>query len=133
MMNDLFHYVGGDVGVSSTGDLQPVDGTIRGQQRILRRLLTNPREVQPNGTILPPDYIHHPEYGAGLPRKIGDTLDLPKIRALIRGQIFLEDAVARTPEPQIDVQSITSGLSVTIRYVDAVSKTPVALSFSVNR
>lgn len=132
-MNDLFHYVGGDVGVSSTGDLQPIDGTIRGQQRIIRRLVTNPREVLPNGDILPPDYIFHPDYGAGLQRKIGDTADIPKIRALIRGQILLEDVVAKNPEPQIEVQAINAGLSVSIRYIDAVSKTPVALSFSVNR
>jgi hypothetical protein len=133
MMNDLYQYFGNDIGASATGDLQPVAGIERGQQRILRRLLTNPREVMPDGTILPPDYMFHPEYGAGLPRMVGDTLDLAKIRARIRGQVLLEDSVARTPEPEVIVKPIQGGVSCTIRYVDAVAKAPAVLSFNVNR
>lgn len=121
-LNDLYQYFGSDVATSSTGDLQPVADTERGQQRVLRRLLTNPG-----------DYIFHPEYGAGLPAKVGDTADIPKIRALIRGQILLEDSVARTPEPQIIVKAIPGGVACTIRYVDARSKAPAVLSFNVNR
>jgi hypothetical protein len=132
-MNDIYQYFGNDVGTSATGDLQPVNGIELGQQRILRRLLTNPREVLPDGTILPPDYIFHPEYGAGLPRMVGDTLDVAKIRARIRGQVLLEDAVARTPEPEVVVKPIHGGVSCTIRYVDAVAKAPAVLSFNVNR
>ncbi|MEX3628331.1 MAG: phage tail protein [Burkholderia sp.] len=132
-MHDLYQYFGDDIAASATGDLQPVAGIERGQQRILRRLLTNPREVLPDGSVLPPDYIFHPEYGAGLPRKVGDTVDIPKIRALIRGQIMLEDSVARTPEPEIIVKPIQGGVSCTIRYVDAVAKAPAVLSFNVNR
>lgn len=121
-MKDLYHYVGNDLAASATGDLQTVDGAIKGQQRILRRLLTNP------GT-----YIWHPEYGAGLPAKIGDLIDVPKIRALIRGQMLLEEAVAKIPEPVIDLQVIPEGLAAQIQYVDAVNKTPQVLSFSVTR
>lgn len=121
-MQDLYHYIGSDLSASATGDLQPVDSTVKGQQRILRRLLTNP------GT-----YIWHPEYGAGLPAKIGDLIDLPAIRALIRGQMLLEDAVAKTPAPVIDLQVIPEGLAAQIQYVDAVTKTPQTLSFSVTK
>ncbi len=120
-MNDLFHYVGSDLAASATGDLQPVDGTTLGQQRILRRLLTNPG-----------DYIWHLDYGAGLPARVGDVLDAAKIRALIRGQILLEAAVAKVPEPVIDVQQIAGGISVTIQYNDADTQTPQNLSFSVS-
>lgn len=121
-MNDLYHYVGNDILASPTGDLQPVDSTVKGQQRILRRLLTNP------GT-----YIWHPEYGAGLASYIGALIDVPKIRALIRGQMLLEDAVAKTPEPVIDLQAIPEGLSAQIQYVDAATQTMQTLSFSVTQ
>lgn len=121
-MKDLHHYIGSDIASSATGDLQSASGTERGQQRILRRLLTNPGE-----------YIFHPEYGAGLPAKVGETLDIPQIRALIRGQMLLEESVARTPEPEIIVTAIQGGISCLIRYVDAQSKTPAVLSFNVNK
>ena len=64
-MNDLYQYFGDDIAASATGDLQPVAGIERGQQRILRRLLTNPREVLPDGSVLPPDYIFHRNMGRG--------------------------------------------------------------------
>lgn len=133
LLNDLYHYFGGDISGSATADLQPVNGSIRGKQRILRRLLTNPREVLPSGEILPPDYIFHPDYGAGLPRKVGDVFDGPKIKALIRGQILLEESVAKSPEPQITVDEIPNGIACKISYVDAISNAPAILSFSVNQ
>lgn len=121
-MNDLYHYFGGDLNASATGDLQPVDGTTRGQQRILRRLLTNPG-----------DYIWHPDYGAGLPSYVGAVIDTAEIQALIRGQMLLEDSVASTPEPVVTVQEIAGGMTVNIQYTDADSKTPQALSFNVTK
>jgi len=121
-MNDLNQYFGADLSVSATGDLMPVDGDGRGQQRVLRRLLTNPG-----------DYLFHPSYGAGVRRRVGDTLDLPKLRALIRGQILLEEAVAKTPEPQITLTPTPKGVTCAIRYADAVSKAPVILNFNVSR
>jgi len=119
-MDDLFHYFGSDLSVSPTGDLQPVDATTKGQQRILRRLLTNPG-----------DYVWNPEYGAGVPQWIGKTIDIPKIVSLIRGQMLLEDVVAKIPEPQITAQEIANGLSVSILYTDALSNTPQTLQFDV--
>lgn len=132
-MNDLFHYFGGDLSASPTGDLRPVSGSERGKQRILRRLMTNPREVLPDGTVLPPDYIAHPDYGAGLPRYVGQVFDPRKVSARIRGQMMLEDVVAKTPAPVITVQPITGGMTVTIQYVDAKAKTQQTLSFNVSK
>lgn len=121
---DLDQYIGADLTVSGSGDLGTSTGTLRGQQRVLRRLLTNPG-----------DYIFHPDYGAGLPRYVGETADVPKITALIRGQMLLEDAVARTPAPVISVRQVAGadggGFAVSIRYVDAPSGQPVTLSFNV--
>src|SRR5581483_995049 len=55
-LNDVFHYWGNDVSLSNTQDLLLVSGTVMGQQRVLRRLLTNPG-----------DYLFDPNYGGGLP------------------------------------------------------------------
>lgn len=119
---DLNQYWGQDIVPASIGDLGTASGTLRGQQRILRRLLTNPG-----------DYVFHPDYGAGLPAKVGDNVDIPVLTALIRGQILLEDAVAKTPAPQITVVEIPGGVSATVNYTDASTGTPAILSFSVNR
>lgn len=121
-LNDLYHYVGSDLLTSATGDLQQTNPTQRGQQRILRRLLTNQG-----------DYIFHPDYGAGLPAQVGLTTDIAKITALIRGQILLEDAVGKKPEPTITVKPISSGISVSIKYQDATTGQPSSLSFNVSK
>ena len=121
-LQDLYHYIGGDLESTSTGDLLTSEGTIRGQQRVLRRLLTNPG-----------DYIFHTDYGAGLPRRVGDVVDVPKITALIRGQMLLEEAVAKSPAPTINVTKIDRGIAVQIQYTDQPTGQTVSLSFSVDR
>jgi hypothetical protein len=125
VINDINHFWGGDLAPGITGDLLPANGTTRGQQRILRRLLTNPG-----------DYVFQPTYGAGLPGYVGQRLDVGKITALILSQILLEDSVARTPPPQITVQQTPTdltGLAVTIAYNDATTNTPTVLSFNVSK
>jgi hypothetical protein len=124
LINDASQFWGGDLSasLSPTGDILPATGTERGQQRILRRLLTNPG-----------DYLFHPEYGAGLPAYVGSNASADEVRALIRGQMLLEDAVARVPAPQIAVSRITNGISVQVSYNDAPSGQPVTLSFTVSQ
>ena len=128
-LNDLYHYWGTDLTASSTGDLLTVNGTVRGQQRVLRRLLTNPAT-----DTAPGDYIFEPDYGAGLPQFIGQPFDRQKIIARIRGQMLLEGAVASVPPPVIDVAQISAdntAFSVSITYQDAATNTQVTLSFDV--
>ena len=123
-MADISHQWGSDLTIGSTGDLVAVAGATRGQQRLLRRLLTSPG-----------DYIWQPDYGAGLARFIGQPGNALQIRAVVRSQIFKEAAVARTPEPVIDVSFGPAGgggtVYVHIRYVDADSGQTQLLSFSV--
>jgi phage baseplate assembly protein W len=91
---------------------------------VLRRLLTSPG-----------DYIWQPDYGAGLARFIGQPVNVSQIKAVVRSQIFKEAAVARQPEPAIDIQVTPGGMTgtvyVAIRYVDADSAETQAISFSV--
>jgi phage baseplate assembly protein W len=125
-MADASHQWGSDLVVGSTGDIATATGAALGQQRVLRRLLTNPG-----------DYIWQLDYGAGLARFIGQPINPSQIRAVIRSQIFKETAVARQPEPVVDVQVAPGGASgsvyVYIRYVDAASSETQVLSFSIPR
>ena len=124
-MADASHQWGSDLIADSTGDIAAVSGPLLGQQRVLRRLLTNPG-----------DYIWQLDYGAGLARFIGQPVNPLQIRAVIRSQIFKEAVVARQPEPVIDVQVAPEGGSGTvyvyIRYVDAESSQTQVISFSVS-
>lgn len=119
-MADAAHYFGSDILLGATGDLQGADTVSQSQQRILRRLLTNPG-----------DYLWEPDYGAGLPAYIGQPLDLEAMTALIRSQMYREESVRQQPEPQITVTPIMNGLAVQIQYVEADSGQPATLSFEV--
>ena len=123
-LSDMNHYFSSDLTASNKGSLATCDTTVRGKQRVLRRLLTNPG-----------DYIFHPDYGAGLPQWIGRTADLAKMRALIRGQMLLEDAVQQNPEPTVNVAPIANasggGFAVSIAYQDSATGNPISLNFNV--
>lgn len=110
-MTDISHYFGADLTLGPTGDLAVSSGTQNGQERVLRRLLTNPG-----------DYIWHPKYGAGLPAMVGQPVNTARIRAIIRSQIMKEAVVARSPAPVIAVTSNSRGfVYASIRYVDATT------------
>jgi phage baseplate assembly protein W len=119
-MADLSHQFGSDLAIGPTGDLATATADELGQQRVLKRLLTNPG-----------DYIWQPDYGAGLAQFIGQPAQASQIRAVIRSQVFKEAVVARTPEPVIDVQFDDSGaFFVQLRYADAATGQTQLLSFS---
>lgn len=120
-VTDLAHQFGSDLVVGPTGDLATLDVPAVTVQRLLRRLLTNPG-----------DYIWHPDYGAGLPRFVGQTINARVIEGVVRGQIFQESGVARVPEPTIRVTANVDGtVSLQIQYTDAAVKKPSVLSFDV--
>lgn len=119
-MFDVAHQFGGDLSVGVSGDLAVASAGLLGQQRVLRRLLTNPG-----------DYLWAPDYGAGLGQFVGQPVSAAQIRAVVRSQIFKEAAVARTPEPTIEVSADGSGVvSVSIRYADANDGQTQMLSFT---
>ena len=133
-MADLAHYWGNDLSISANGDLlTTLSATVEGQQRVLRRLLTNAFVTQPDGSQTLADYIFHPTYGAGVPRQVGQTLNIPAVKAAIRAQIFQEAAVARSPEPSITVVPITNGVNCIIKYVDSVTRQNVTLNFDASQ
>jgi phage baseplate assembly protein W len=120
-MADASLLFGGDFLISPTGDLAIADESVLVRERLLRRLLTNPG-----------DYIWQPDYGAGLGRFVGQPASAARIRAVVRGQIFREAAVARSPEPEIAVQAGPDGTTVVrIRYAQAATGQSQALSFTL--
>lgn len=120
-MADLAHDFGGDLAIGPTGDVALSDGPGLTRERVLRRLLTNPG-----------DYLWQLDYGAGLGRFVGETVGAARLRAVVRGQIFKEAAVARSPEPVVEARDDRAGgLAVQIRYGDADGGQPQLLTFSV--
>jgi hypothetical protein len=123
-MADIDHQWGSDLSFGSTGDIAAVIGSALGQQRVLRRLLTNPL-----------DYIWQITYGAGLAGFIGQPTNTLQIRATIRSQIFKEQAVAQNPEPTISVTvdpgGATGDVYVQVLYVDSQTGQTQVLSFTV--
>jgi hypothetical protein len=120
-LNDIAHFWGGDLSVSSTGDLALASGLPRSQQRILRRLNTNPGS-----------YIGQKNYGAGLPQFIGENADPAEIAAVTKGQILLEDSVAPSPPPVVTVnQAGPNAITESIQYTDQPSNAPTVLAFTV--
>lgn len=118
---DVSHFWGSDINVSQTGDMARVEGVERSKQRVLRRLMTNPGE-----------YSFHPEYGGGIPARIGTILNLAEVGAAIRKQMELEDSVSQADPISVDVQQITNGVAVSLAYVALPDKQPVTLSFDVS-
>ncbi len=110
-----------DFQVDSTGDLLVVDGDDEVRQRLQRRLFT---AVQ--------GYIWHPEYGAGLPQKIGSTLSVADIESTVASQLALEASVATNPPAQLTVAAVPNkadAVTISIKYWDA--QTGQSVSFSI--
>lgn len=118
---DISHNFGNDLTASAAGDLLVVSGDTLTQQRILRRLLTNPG-----------DYIWNLNYGAGLGQMVGKPANASAIQNIVYSQIFEEPAVARVPAPTVTTDVNPDGtVTVTIDYFDAVTGQGSTLTFQV--
>lgn len=132
-MTDVSHYWGGDLSVSPSGDLLLADKPTTGTQRVYRRLLTNPALSDSAGNpVASPDYTWHPTYGAGIPRKVGSPGNVPATKALIKGQMRLEAAVAQQPAPKITLTQVNNAASASIQYTDANTATTQFVTFDVS-
>jgi phage baseplate assembly protein W len=120
-MVDLTLQFGGDLSVGPTGDLALVDGTGLTQQRVLRRLLTNPG-----------DYIWQLSYGAGLGTFVGQPGTPAAISGVVRTQLLQEAAVAPSPAPVVTSVSGNDGtVTTTLTYTDAATGQASTVSFSL--
>jgi hypothetical protein len=104
----------------------------RGLIKLNGAIIPNWFYIEVNNNAYYGDYEFHPDYGAGLPQKIGNVANIAKLKALIQGQVLLEGSVTKMPLPEITVQSLVNGIACSIQYTDATIKQPVLLSFKVN-
>lgn len=108
-MIDMDHFIGNDLSVGPTGDIAWTQLTKMGEQRVMRRLITNAG-----------DYIWHLDYGGGIGKMIGTPANVPFINGIILAQMSKETAVSQTPPPVITVTANDLGVvAATIQYVDA--------------
>ena len=121
MPPDIEALWGNDLTLSASGDLAIVDGDDLTRERLIRRLMT-----------IANSYLWHKTYGAGVPQRIGATLDIGVITGVITSQVRKEGTVAATPAPQITVTPILNGVSVWIKYWSATTGKQVALTFDAS-
>ena len=122
-MADLSLEWQGDFEVDATGDLLVVDSDTETRQRLERRLFTALR-----------GYIWHPNYGAGLPQKIGSTLSVSQIESIVASQLALEASVATNPPATLTVSSSPNqpdAIMIGIQYFDSLTGT--AVSFNITQ
>jgi phage baseplate assembly protein W len=100
---------GGDLLVGSTGDIGVAPIQVEVQQRIVRRLLTNPGE-----------YIWHIAYGAGLGSFVGKPYSPALIEGTVLSQLMYEALIRANPSPTVLTSQSTAGsfssTSLTIQY-----------------
>lgn len=120
-MADLSLQFGGDLSIGPTGDLAVADMQGLTQQRVLRRLLTNPG-----------DYIWQLNYGAGLGQFVGRPGVPDLISGVIRTQMQLEPQVMQSPAPTVSASVSDDGtVMASVSYVDAATDQTALLSFSI--
>lgn len=133
---------GGDLVLSSTGDLQlsydlPDDARAT-MERIQRVLNTNPRQWDGFGSVISRgDDQFHPDFGAGLPSQV-DELPTEQLLTFVQGQVLKgllgDSSISPSPPPLVIVRvldsqtlevsmtfSLVSGQVVTVAGSDAIN------------
>jgi hypothetical protein len=105
MSADAFQWWGQDLALTPTGDLAAADGIPRDNQRIFRRLCTNGSE---SGAQIG-EYCFHPTYGGSAPWYVGQTTQGLMLEGVIRSQMYMEDSVSQSPEPDITINGQPNG------------------------
>jgi phage baseplate assembly protein W len=96
---------GGDFNLSPTAGLELISGAALTQQRLVRRLLTNPG-----------DYLEDLTYGAGLGRYVGQPVNAAAIQGMISTQALLEESVLAVTSVTIATDNGLGLVSATIAY-----------------
>lgn len=120
----------GRIRVTASGDVALATGRVLSIQRVSRGLLTNRREVDEHGNVLPGDYYYDTDYGASLLREYGDSVgdsDLDKIGSRIHDAYTATPEVASNPPPTARPEIMPNGISLALNWSDAQSGDPIAV------
>jgi hypothetical protein len=108
---------GGDLSIGPSGDIAVAPAHVEINQRIVRRLLTNPG-----------DYIWHTDYGAGLGKYVGEPYSPELVEGTILNQLRYESLIASSPLPLVQTDELLQGTfigaSVTIKFQVADTGVP---------
>ena len=119
-MADASLVFGSDLLLGPTGDLASVSGDAQTQQRVIRRLCTNPG-----------GYIWALSYGGGFPAFVGATVTADQIGAVARAQMALEATVAQSPAPVVTTSADSFGnITASITYATSNGAQTVAVPLS---
>lgn len=124
-MFDIFHEWGCDLRVGSSGDLALAIGSDAVSQRVVRRLLTNPR-----------GYIWNLDYGGGLAQFVGTPAASSNVEAVVNVQLAMESAIPQDIAPRVSVSVVNAAdgyVVADIIYADPFSAQPVAISVTAGR
>lgn len=120
-MSDSFLSWGGDLQASATGDVYVASEVVLSTQRIVRRLLTNPKT-----------YIWNPDYGAGLGALVGAPAASSAISATIYSQLLLEPTIAQMPPPTVTTAAQCDGsVFVTLTYAESIAGSTQTVSITL--
>lgn len=119
-MSCLSHEWGGDLELDASGGLKIASNHDGIRQRLLRRLMT-----PQNG------YIWQPDYGAGLPERVGSITTQEELYAIARAQCALEDGIDQTQPVTVTLnENGNGGYSCLIAYTDAQTNSVQALALT---
>ena len=120
---DAYHVIGDDLTLDADNDLAIVSDIDETDQRLLRRLLT-----------IKTSYIWNQDFGASVPKYIGEPLSLEvinQIKSDIKAELFKDAAVSKSPAPEINFQSLTTGFNCSIKYYNLDTDSWQSFSFEV--
>lgn len=118
MSSDLLQWWGDDLSLTPSGDLALVNGLLKSNQRVFRRLCTNGSQT---GAQVG-EYIWEPPYGGSLPWYVGQLARNTVLDGLIRAQMYQEASVAHSPGPKVTVNMNPNGTFLAeIQYTEVES------------
>lgn len=119
-MSAVGHEMGGDLLLDKNGSLAVASGATETRQKVLRRLYA-----------VAGDYLWHQDYGAGLPRMVGDPMRAELTQGVIRAQISRESGVDTTAPVGVTVSERPDGtVNCMVSYVDAMTQDTQELVFA---
>jgi hypothetical protein len=83
---------GTDFQLTANGSIKFVSGVERLEERVVRRVFTNPREVLQDGTVVNADYLFDQDYGEGATRAVGE-LATPAFLSVMKARIRQADSM----------------------------------------
>ena len=120
---------GGDLKIAPNGGVLSVNGWDEARQSTVRAVLTNPAGTLPSGTVVPPDYVFEPTYGAGIGLYVGQDMtssQVAELQAKISEVVLTQEFVDQAVAPTVTVQNAVNGgqlISVAMRLVNNQSGT----------